>query len=102
MASGIGPKSSSLLDKLGLKSITAMSDAELRELVSADRVKRTMTRVAGRINRIAKDKTQVAYKPKVAPTLESIGLAPSLISKLRLSGKSDEELITQLKAKGII
>lgn len=99
MTNGIGPKGTSLLTKLGLKNLSEMSEAELRQLVSNDRQYRVTTRAAGRINRIAKDK-HIKLKPP--QTLESIGLAPSLIAKLRLSGESDQESIAKLKLAGII
>lgn len=97
---GIGPMNSSLLDKLGLKAITELSTDELRQLVSGDRQNRVLVRAAGRIKRINKDKASVKVHKLV--TLESIGLAPSLIVKLRLSGKSDSEIINELKSKGVI
>ena len=97
---GIGPMNSNLLDKLGLKAINDMSTDELRQLVSGDRQNRALVRAAGRIKRINKDKT--AVKTHRVITLESIGLAPSLIAKLRLSGKSDSEIISDLKSKGVI
>ena len=90
-----------LLDKLGLKSLGQMSDDELRQLVSKDRQNRTMVRAAGRIKRIAKDEAQPKTH-KALPTLEATGLAPALIVKLRASGKSDAELIAILKARGVI
>ena len=95
---GIGPKDSSLLNKLSLPSLSSLSDDKLRSMISLDRQNRSLVRAAGRINRIAKDKKSV----KAPPTLESVGLAPALIIKLRASGKSDLELITILKQKGIL
>lgn len=89
-----------MLNKLGFPTISELSEAQLRELIANDRVRRVTTRAAGRINRIAKDKT--SPKIKLSPTLESVGLAPALIAKLRASGKSDEELITLMKSKGVI
>jgi hypothetical protein len=97
---GIGPMNSSLLDKLGLKNISQLSDDELRKLVSNDRQNRALVRAAGRVKRIAKDKS--ATKTHRVVSLESIGLAPALIAKLRASGKSDGEIISDLKSKGII
>lgn len=91
---------SSLLDKLGLKSITELSTEELQKLVSGDRQNRTLVRAAGRIKRIAKDKAAVKVHRVV--TLESVGLAPAIIIKLRASGKSDGEIIGELKAKGVL
>jgi hypothetical protein len=101
MTNGIGPKGSSMLNKLGLKHISELTNDELREMVSNDRGRRVLTRAAGRINRIAKGSKQ-ASRPKLLPTLEAIGLATELITKLRSSGKSDTELIAMLKEKGII
>lgn len=89
-----------LLEKLGIKNIKDLTDDELRSLVSQDRWNRQATRIAGRIKRQAKD--DKAPKTKKIATLESIGLAPEFIVKLRASGKTDGEIITVLKAKGII
>lgn len=101
-SNGIGPNGTSLLDKLGLKGIKDMSNDELRKLVSGDRLNRTLVRTAGRIKRIAKSEKEANYKPKPQPTLESIGLAPALITKLRSGGKSDAEIISTMKARGLI
>jgi hypothetical protein len=92
---------SNLLDKLGIKGIKDLSTEELRKLVSDDRQYRALTRAAGRIARVKKDEKQVKT-PRPLPTLESTGLAASLIAKLRLTGKSDNELIAMLKEKGVI
>lgn len=92
-----------LLEKLGIKSIQTLSDDELRKLVSDDRQNRVLTRTAGVIKRIKKD--EASPKTHRAPaTLESTGLAPSLITSLRAKnpGKSDAELIAILKSRGII
>lgn len=78
--------------------MSEMSDDELRTLVSADRARRVATRVAGRI-KAAQTHKKVAHKIE---TLETIGVAPELITKLRATGKSDSELIAMLRAKGII
>lgn len=93
-------KAPSILTKLGLKGIGQMTDDELRSLVSLDRQNRTLVRAAGRIKRIAKDKS--AVKVHRSNTLEALGLDKALIEKWRSSGKSDEELISILKAKGIL
>jgi len=95
-----------MLNKLGFKSISDMTDEELRALVSNDRIKRVTTRAAGRMTRIAQDKSG-SSKPshvKVHPVLklEDVGLAPALIIKLRASGKSDLEIITQMKERGLL
>ena len=96
---GIGPKGTSLLTKLGLKSILDMSDEELRELVSADRFRRSAQRAIGRAKRIMSTK-----KPKAEREikLESTGLAPELIVRLRATGKTDAEIIANMKARGIL
>ena len=100
MSQGIGPKGTSLLNKLGLQAISQLSNDELRELVSNDRIRRVLTRATGRIKRIAKDRSAaIARAPQ---TLETIGLAPALIIKLRASGKPDGELIAMLKERGVI
>lgn len=101
MTNGIGPKGSSLLNKLGLKNIGELTNDELREMVSNDRGRRVLTRTAGRIKRIAKEAREVR-NPRAQPTLETIGLDPGLITKLRASGKSDAELIAILKERGVI
>ena len=96
---GIGPMGSSLLSKLGIKGISELSTEELRKLVSNDRLNRTLVRAAGRIKRIQKD--EKTYSPRPI-TLESIGLAPTLIAKLRAGGRSDGEIIKELKEKGVL
>lgn len=95
---GIGPKGSSLLSKLRLKPLGEMSDEELQTLVSADRSRRSQQRVLGRAKRIMKRETKTHREV----TLESIGLAPRLIEKLRESKKSDSELIEMLREREII
>lgn len=95
---GIGPKGSSLLTKLGLKSVTKMTDTELQQLVSDDRTYRSQQRALGRASRIMKKPKSVE---RVA-NLESTGLAPALIIKLRASGRPDGEIISELKQKGIL
>jgi uncharacterized protein (DUF4415 family) len=91
----------SLLDKLGLKSIQTMSNDELRQLVASDRLHRAMTRAAGRMTRMKKEEAEPkTTRPR--PTLESIGLDPTLISKLRAGGRTDEEIIVALKKRGLL
>ena len=97
---GIGPKNTSLLTKLKLKSVTEMTDDELKQLVSNDRTYRSQQRAMGRANKIMSS----SKKPKVERVvkLESIGLAPALIVKLRASGRPDSEIIADLKQKGVL
>lgn len=89
-----------LMQKLGLKPITEMTELELKSLVEGDRQHRALARAAGKVKRIQKD--NAAPKSSRPQTLESTGLAASLILKLRLTGKSDAELIKELKMKGLI
>ena len=96
---GIGPKGTSLLTKLGLKSVSEMTDEELRVLVSNDRTYRSQQRAVGRAKRIMSNKP-----PKVerVVNLESIGITPALIVKLRASGRTDTEIIKDMKQRGLL
>lgn len=97
---GIGPRGSSLLNKLGIKRIDQLTDDELRELVLNDRTRRSQVRALGRAKRMMqRPKTPATRRNQ---TLDSFGLAPALVTKLRSTGKSDSELILLLKEKGII
>ena len=92
---GMGPNDTSLLDKLGLKSIHDMSDTELRNLLVNDRKRRSVERVKARI-------AKVQGKPKKQPTLEDLGFAPGVAAKARQAHGSDELAIRFLKEKGVI
>ena len=85
----------SILEKLGLKPLSAMSETELLELIEGDRTRRSRERALGRLKRTMKDSPQRAA-PK---TLESLGLAPATIAGLRASGKSDAVLVAEIQAK---
>jgi len=100
MNKGIGPRGTSLLKKLGLTPITEMSDDELRTLVMKDRERRSQVRTEGRVRRAAQEKK--SPKSSRVPTLESLGLSPRIIETLRASGKTDVELLTELRQKGLI
>ena len=98
---GIGPKESSLLSKIKLKSISEMTDDELREFISADRTRRSQQRALGRAKRLIHTKGP-SKKRSSRITLESIGLRPRLLQKLRATGRTDPEIIDLLREKGVI
>lgn len=106
---GLGPNGSSLLHKLGQKAAYELTEGELLSLVEADRTRRITQRTLGRVMRQTKDKpakTTKSGKVKVtqAPpaSLESLGLDPNIIAKLRADGKSDAELILLLRKAGLV
>lgn len=97
--SGIGPKGTSLLEKLGGKRACDMSPQELRSLVEREQHNRSAKRAIGRIIRAAKDMPKV--KEKVT-RLEQLGLAGDVVVKLRATGKSEEELIDSIRRSGLV
>lgn len=103
---GLGPNGSSLLHKLGQKAAYELTEGELLALVEADRTRRITQRTLGRVMRQTKDKppkTTKSGKVKAAPqSLESLGLDPNIIAKLRADGKSDAELILLLRKAGLV
>jgi hypothetical protein len=117
----IGPKSSSLLHKLGLKMAHELSDQELQEIVAKDQKRRTIERAMGRaqkmmaeddesisIKKVGRPRTRSRVKAATSvakdfqPTLESYGLKPELCQKLRAGGKADWQLILELTGAGIL
>jgi hypothetical protein len=105
---GLGPKGSSLLHKLGQKPAYELTEGELLQLVSADRERRVTQRTLGRVMRQAADKKPKTTKSgkKTAPagptSLESLGLDPNVIAKLRADGKTDAQLILLLRKAGLV
>ena len=96
---GIGPGGTSLLEKLGGKRACDMSVQELRNLVEREQYNRSSKRAVGRIIRAAKDAPKV--KEKIT-RLEQLGLAGEVVTKLRATGKSEEELIESIRRSGLV
>jgi hypothetical protein len=99
---GLGPNSSSLLNKLGKKQAWEMTLEELTELVSADQARRTVQRAMGRVLRQSKDDGSAAKSKRAPLTLEKLGFAPAICERLRISGKSEKEIIKALNEKGLL
>ena len=99
---GLGPNASSLLTKLGKKAAYEMSPDELTTLITADQVRRTLQRSVGRSLRIAQSDGSAAKAKRAPLTLESLGFAPSICNQLRLTGKSEAELIKLMRMKGLL
>jgi len=105
---GLGPKGSSLLNKLGFKQAWQMSETELRGIVERDRNRRIIQRGIGRMVAMAtrgkrQQRNATPHSASVGPiTLESLGLAPALITGLRKSGKSDSQIIKSMREKGLL
>lgn len=102
---GLGPKGSSLLHKLGQKAAYELTEGELLALVEADRTRRTTQRTLGRVMRQTMDKpakTTKSGKVKIEQSLDSLGLDPNVVAKLRAGGKSDAELISLLRKAGLV
>ena len=79
-----------------------MSDLELTNLVIADRTRRSQERALGRLKNSMRDSTS-AFKPRtITKPLDSLGLSPAIIAKLRASGRPDSEIMITLKQKGVI
>jgi hypothetical protein len=88
----------SILSKLGITPLLEMSEADVRTLVEADRTRRSRERALGRAKRMMKDSPR-----KAAPkTLESLGLAPAIIAKLRATGRPDSELVAEIQRRGLL
>ena len=96
---GIGPKGTSLLEKLGGKRACDMSTQELRNLVEGEQYARSSKRAIGRGIRAAKDGPRV--KEKVT-RLEQLGLASEVVVKLRATGKTEAELIEAIRRSGLV
>ena len=99
---GLGPNNSSLLQKLGKRQAWEMSIDELIPFITADQVRRTIQRSLGRSLRAAKDNGSAAKAKRAPATLESLGFAPSICNQLRLTGKSETELIKLMRLKGLL
>lgn len=99
---GLGPNNSSLLTKLGKKQAWEMTEDELTALISADQARRTVQRAMGRVLRQSKDDGSAAKAKRQPLTLEKLGFAPQICAQLRLSGKSESELIKLMKDKGLL
>lgn len=99
---GLGPNQTSLLTKLGKKQAWEMTLNELTALITADQARRTIQRSLGRSLRKAKDDGTAAKAKRAPATLESLGFAPSICSQLRLTGKSEAELIKLMRQKGLL
>lgn len=99
MSTGIGPKGSSLLEKLGGKRACDMSEQELRNLVEREQYSRSSKRAVGRVIRAAKDMPKIKVKVE---RLEQLGLTSEVVVKLRATGKSEVELIEMIRRSGLV
>lgn len=102
---GLGPNGSSLLTKLGKRQAWEMTIDELTTIITSDQARRTIQRSLGRSLRAAiSDGTAAKAKraERKAPTLESLGFAPAICNQLRLTGKSEAELIKLMREKGLL
>ena len=99
---GLGPNKASLLTKLGKKQAWEMTISELTELVTADQTRRTVQRAMGRVLRQSKEDGSAAKARRKPATLESLGFAPTICEQLRLTGKSESELISLMREKGLL
>lgn len=99
---GLGPNGTSLLTKLGKKQAWEMTEDELIALVQADQARRSVQRAMGRVLRQSKDDGSAAKAKRAPLTLEKLGFAPSICTQLRLTGKSESELIHLMQVKGLL
>ena len=99
---GLGPNNTSLLNKLGKKQAWEMTNDELVAMVTADQTRRTIQRAMGRVLRQSKDDGTLAKAKRAPATLESLGFAPAIATQLRLTGKSEAELIKLMREKGLL
>jgi hypothetical protein len=99
---GLGPNGQSLLTKLGKKQAWEMTPNELQTLVAADQARRTVQRAMGRVLRQSKDDGSKQKAARAPLTLEKLGFAPEICAQLRLTGKSEAELIKLMRAKGLL
>ena len=99
---GLGPGATSLLTKLQKRQAWEMSSDELTQIVTADQVRRTLQRSLGRSLRASKSDGSAAREKRKPPTLESLGFAHSICNQLRLTGKSEKELIKCMREKGLL
>ena len=97
MSNGIGPNHTSLLHKMGRLRAFEMTDKQLLEMVTTEQRRLSFQSAVGRTLRIAKD------HPKRSPlTLESLGLAPEIITRLRASGADEAQLIAKIRKAGLL
>ena len=99
---GLGPNGQSLLTKLGKKAAWEMTNDELIRLVSADQIRRTVQRAMGRVLRQSKADGSAAKAKRQPLTLEKLGFAPAICEQLRLTGKTESELIKLMGQKGLL
>lgn len=99
---GLGPNGQSLLTKLGKKAAWEMTNDELTQLITADQTRRSIQRAMGRVLRQSKADGSAAKAKRQPLTLEKLGFAPAICTQLRLSGKSESELIKLMQAKGLL
>lgn len=99
---GLGPNGTSLLSKLGKHQAWEMTIDELIPLITADQVRRTIQRSLGRSLRQSKDDGSATKAKRSPATLENLGFAPSICNQLRLTGKSEAELIKLMRQKGLL
>ena len=99
---GLGPNQSSLLTKLGKRQAWEMTPDEIIALVTADQARRTVQRSMGRVLRQAKDDGSAAKAKRKPPTLEGLGFTPEICTQLRLTGKTEAELIKLMQQKGLL
>lgn len=99
---GLGPQATSLLKKLNKKQAWEMSASELTELITADQTRRTVQRAMGRVLRQSKDDGTLAKAKRQPLTLEKLGFAPAICEQLRLTGKTEAELIKLMQQKGLL
>ena len=99
---GLGPNQSSLLAKLGKRQAWEMTPDELTALVTQDQARRTVQRAMGRVLRQAKDDGSAAKAKRKPATLESLGFTPEICTQLRLTGKTEAELIKIMQEKGLL
>ena len=99
---GLGPNKQSLLTKLGKKQAWEMTNDELTQLVTHDQARRSIQRAMGRVLRQSKADGSAAKAKRAPLTLDKLGFAPAICEQLRLTGKSEAELIKLMQAKGLL
>ena len=99
---GLGPNQSSLLTKLGKKQAWEMTTNELTAMVASDQTRRSVQRAMGRVLRQSKADGSAAKAKRAPLTLEKLGFAPAICEQLRLTGKTEAELIKLMQAKGLL
>ena len=99
---GLGPNQSSLLTKLGKKQAWEMTTNELVSMVTADQTRRSVQRAMGRVLRQSKSDGSAARAKRAPLTLEKLGFSPIICEQLRLTGKTEAEIIKLMQAKGLL